>query len=123
MCGACGRAQAADEWSGQLDSRRARWEVAQLADRLLAGARSPARVSATPSGWLVRSATGRTSVVDTLTDLWAAVGPLPDPAPSGDGATSADRPVAGTVAAAVRTAYERHVTGSPRRARGTGGTR
>ena len=100
MCGACGRRVAEDPWSGAVASRRARWEVARLVDAALARGRSPARVSAAPAGWAVRSGTGRTALADTLTALWQAVGPLPPEAlPPVDGPGS-------TVAAVVRAAYE-----------------
>lgn len=111
MCGACGRVRAVDEWSGELDSRRARWEVAHLVDGALSRAGCVGRVTATASGWSVRTATGRTSLVDTLTALWAAIGPLPAGAPLPDSAA------AGTVAAAVCSSYRSHL-GQPK----TGGT-
>jgi hypothetical protein len=101
VCGGCGRVQGVDEWSGGLDSRRARWEVAHLVGDVLAGAGSPTRVSATPGGWVVRSATGRTTVADTLTALWRAVGTLPAGTAVPAGAPD------GSVAAAVRCSYER----------------
>ena len=101
MCGACGQARGVDAWSGELDSRRARWEVARLVDGTLSSVRSPTRVSATHAGWVVRSGTGRVTVADTLTALWRAVGPLPDGTAPPAGAP------AGTVAAAVRSSYER----------------
>ena len=101
MCGACGHARGVDEWSGELDSRRARWEVARLVDGTLSSVRSPTRVSATPAGWVVRSGTGRATVADTLTALWRAVGPLPA------GTAPAAGAPAGTVAEAVRSSYER----------------
>jgi hypothetical protein len=103
VCGACGRVQGEDEWSRALDSRRARWEVARLVDGALAGVRSPTRVSATPAGWVVRSGTGRTTVTDTLTGLWRAVGPLPP----GLAAAPPGAAAPGAVAAAVRSSYER----------------
>lgn len=106
MCGACGRTREVDEWSGELDSRRARWEVARLVDATLASARSPTRVSATHAGWVVRSATGRATVADTLTALWRAVGPLPPGTAPGAGA--------GPVPAAVRSSFERSLgSGAP----------
>jgi len=111
VCGACGRARAVDEWSPRLDSRRAWWEGAQVVDGLLSRAGCAARVTATPSGWLVRSATGRASLAETLSALWAVVGPLPG------GAPLPVEPAAGTVAAAVCSSYRRHL-GQTR----TGGT-
>ena len=116
MCGACGRVQAVDEWSRVLDSRRARWEVARLVGGVLASARSATRVSAAPGGWVVRSPTGRTTVADTLTAVWQAVGPLPAGTP-----VPAAGP-AGTVAAAVRCSYERSLALGASGAAGTGGT-
>ena len=108
--------QESDEWSRALDSRRARWEVAHLFDGVLTSARSPVRVSATHGGWVVRSGTGRTTVADTLTALWRAVGPLPagTPVPAAEPATP--------VATAVHSSYERSHVPGPASAPETAGT-
>jgi len=82
-----------------------------VVDGLLSRAGCAARVTATPSGWLVRSGTGRASLAETLSALWAAVGRLPVDAPL------PVEPAAGRVAAAVCSSYRRHL-GQTR----TGGT-
>jgi hypothetical protein len=76
MCGACGQVRAVDQWSTELDTRRGRWEAARVVNDFLVASRQPARVTATPGGWLVRSGTGRDTVAYTLTQVWQALGPL-----------------------------------------------
>ncbi len=105
MCGACGSRRGTDEWSSALDSRRARWEVARAVDGLLRQAGHPTRVTAAPAGWLVRGATGRTVLADTLTALWKAVGPMSDGAAPIGGPT-------GSPAAAVHASWVRHQAGA-----------
>ncbi len=105
MCGACGQVRAVDQWSTELDTRRGRWEAARVVNDFLVASRQPARVTATPGGWLVRSGTGRDTVADTLTQVWQALGPLRRPAP--DDPAAVLRP-GGAVAAAVRASYRHH---------------
>jgi hypothetical protein len=73
MCGACGRTRAADAWTPVLASPRARWEGADFVNATLRDEGHPARVTATTAGWVIRSATGRSDVVDTATALWTTL--------------------------------------------------
>ena len=73
MCGACGRRWAADAWTPVLASCRARREGADFVNATLRDDGHPARVTATSAGWVIRSATGRSDVVDTATALWATL--------------------------------------------------
>lgn len=105
MCGACSRRTETDEWSGVVAGRRARWEAVRLVNEVLRHSGRPARVSATPGAFVVRSATGRSDVVDTVGQLWSALLRHPGPPlrhPLDD--EHAHTPVAAAVLAALRAA-------------------
>ncbi len=104
MCGACGRQVQQDQWSPLLASRRARWEAAQVVNRLLGASRHPARVSCTAGSWVVRSGTGRSVVADTATQLWQAVLAVADLDPRLVGSTRSEAYT--EVAAALASACE-----------------
>jgi hypothetical protein len=79
MCGGCSRKTESDEWSGLLAGRRARWEAVRLVNQVLRDSGRTATVSATPGAFVVRSATGRSDVVDTAGQLWRALLRQPGP--------------------------------------------
>ncbi len=98
-----------DEWSDVVATRRARWETASLVNALLREGRRPATVSPTPTGWLVRSGTGRDVLADTLTGVWEA---LPGTGPVAGRSSPLDALVRARgrspVAEAVLSSYGRH---------------
>lgn len=79
MCGACGRAVATDAWSSVLSTRRARWEAARIINGVLVECGHPARVTCSLGAWVVRSGTGRSVVVTTVSHLWQVLLSLPGP--------------------------------------------
>ena len=70
MCGACADRRTHDEWSVILSSARARWEVAALMNRILHRGGGSVTVVSTPGGWLVRAGTGRSTLADTISQIW-----------------------------------------------------
>lgn len=80
MCGACGRRTDRDQWVSVLASRRARWEVALVLNRVLAQSGHPGRVRAGPGPWVVCMPTGASHVADTISAvvrLLSSPRPLP----------------------------------------------
>lgn len=73
MCGGCGGGGGRDWASAAVAGPAARAVAAVTATALCRALGEPTRVAASPSGWLVSSPTGATTVAATLTALWAAV--------------------------------------------------
>lgn len=73
MCGGCGGGGGRDWASAAVAGPAARAVAAVTATALCRALGEPTRVAVSPSGWLVSSPTGATTVAATLTALWAAV--------------------------------------------------
>ncbi|WP_324789287.1 hypothetical protein [Streptomyces sp. H51] len=70
---------ATDAWSGIFCTGRARWEAARIVNDVLGTCGHPARVTCSIGAWVVRSGTGRSVVVTTVSQLWQVLLSLPGP--------------------------------------------
>jgi hypothetical protein len=81
---------------------------------LLTTAGHPARVSCASGAWVVRSATGAATVVDTVSELWEAVRGVRDVDVPGDAGVGSPSPVMAAVleSAAATASSRRHRSGA-----------
>jgi len=73
MCGACGRTVVGDPVLGPVRTTRDLLIVAQLVNAVAADLPGGPVVRVTAERWIVAGSTGRTSVCDTVHELWGAM--------------------------------------------------